>query len=70
MLPELSLFQGSNLAFENQNTSSLSLLLGPVWIEGKETGVEGSGVELAENKLILGQLYCTFPQSKQTISIL
>ena len=50
MMPELSLFHGSNLAFENLNTSSLSLslslsLLGPVWNEGEGAGVEGSRVE-------------------------
>ena len=47
-------------------TAAQSILqdLGLVWIEG---GVEGSRVVLAENRLILGQLYSTPPQSKQTI---
>ena len=62
MLPELSLFHGSNLAFENLNTSSLSLL-GFVWNEGEGAEVEGNRVELAENKLILSSFYSTLPLS-------
>ena len=30
-------------------------ILGLVWIKGKWRGVKGSGVELVENRLILGQ---------------
>ena len=33
--------------------------LGPVWIGGEGRGVKGSRVELAENRLILGQIYST-----------
>ena len=43
-------------------------VLWPVWIKG---GRRGSRVELAENKLILGQLYfnpLSFPQLKLTIN--
>ena len=46
--------------------------LGPVGLRGEGGGVEGSKVELAENRLILSQIYSTLfplplPQSKQTI---
>ena len=34
-------------------------MLGPVWMEGGRREVEGSRVELAENRLILGQIYST-----------
>ena len=34
-------------------------MLGPVWMEGGRREVEGSRVELAENRPILGQIYFT-----------
>ena len=37
---------------------------------GKEEGVEESKVKLAENRLILGQIYFTLPQFKWTINLL
>ena len=46
--------------------SKKTIILGLVWIEGE--GVEGSRIELTKNKLILGQIYFTLSQSKQTIS--
>ena len=64
-----SLLKYSSQTFKQQQqpvhvfqTAAQSILqdLGPIWIEG-------SRVVLAENRLILGQLYSTPPQSKQTI---
>ena len=42
-------FNEVHMTKENTN------ILGLVWIKGKWRGVKGSGVELVENRLILGQ---------------
>ena len=47
--------------------SQITIYKGLFRLRGEGGGVKGSKIELAKNRLILGQFYSIFPQSKQTI---